>query len=248
MKIQGIDLEYSLVSGGTPGIILLNGFRMPFTSWNSIPGSLGKSATVLQYNRFGVGKTSSGGFPHTGLKSVEILRALLDSLGMKPPYVLVAHSLGGLIANLYTRLYPETVAGLVFVEATHRDEKAAQSEFKPPAILRLISRGLKEIEKIFDKYKYSEDETYEETVAEIGKHPFFPAIPVRVLSGMQKMPLVPEASFLTHLECQKKLLELSPLSRQILAEKSGHFPQITEPKLVIEAVEEVLELVKKEHV
>ena len=244
LRIQGVDVEYFLMAGGSPTIIFLNGFRMPFTSWDGIPGSLSRSATVLQYNRFGVGKTYGSDFLHTGLKSVEILMTLLNALELKPPYILVAHSLGGLIANLYSRLYPEGVGALVFVEGTHPDEKAAQSKFKAPVVLRLISEGLKGIEKIFDRYKYSEDETYAETVAELEKHPYFPAVPVRVLSGMQKMPLVPQESFLTHLECQKKLLTLSPLSRQVLAQKSGHFPQITEPELVIEVVEEVLELVR----
>jgi pimeloyl-ACP methyl ester carboxylesterase len=48
---------------------------------------------------------------------VDDLRALLAAAGERGPYVLVAHSYGGLIALLYARLHPEEIAGLVMVDA-----------------------------------------------------------------------------------------------------------------------------------
>ncbi len=36
--------------------------------------------------------------------------------GVRPPYVLVAHSLGGLFSRLYAQLHPGQVAGLVLVD------------------------------------------------------------------------------------------------------------------------------------
>jgi pimeloyl-ACP methyl ester carboxylesterase len=43
---------------------------------------------------------------HTGLKK----------LGIRGPYVLVGHSLGGLVARIYAGGYPDEVAGIVFVD------------------------------------------------------------------------------------------------------------------------------------
>ncbi|WP_207421336.1 alpha/beta fold hydrolase [Desertivirga brevis] len=241
LEIKGISVEYSLTYSPGPVIILLNGFRMPLSSWDQVTDGLCSFGSVLCYNRFGVGKTSSGNSPHTGSRSVELLRSLLKALDLKSPYILVAHSFGGLIANLYTRLYPDDIAGILFVDATHPDEKAAQEQFRPPLGLKMFSEGLKGVEKLFDKYKYSEDETYPETFTEIKNHPFFPAIPITVLSGTKKLPFVPEGSFLVHLKYQEKLLELSPRSRMILSANSGHFPQITEPELVIKAAKALVE-------
>jgi pimeloyl-ACP methyl ester carboxylesterase len=50
------------------------------------------------------------------------LRALLHSAGIPPPYVLVAHSFGGLIIRAFARAHPDEVAGLVFVDPLHPEE------------------------------------------------------------------------------------------------------------------------------
>jgi pimeloyl-ACP methyl ester carboxylesterase len=56
---------------------------------------------------------------HTGLAKAEI----------KPPFVLVGHSLGGLLVRKYAREYPKEVAGLVLVDSSHEDQ-AAQNHTK----------------------------------------------------------------------------------------------------------------------
>src|SRR6478752_5632390 len=55
--------------------------------------------------------------PHTVDQDVDDLRALLTALGEPPPYVLVAHSYGGLIASLFAQTDPQPVGGLVVVDA-----------------------------------------------------------------------------------------------------------------------------------
>ena len=42
-------------------------------------------------------------------------------MGIKAPYVLVGHSIGGLIARVYGEQYPKEVAGMVLVDPTHED-------------------------------------------------------------------------------------------------------------------------------
>lgn len=43
----------------------------------------------------------------------------MDKIGAPGPYVLVCHSLGGLIARHYALKFPNQVAGLVFLDSTH---------------------------------------------------------------------------------------------------------------------------------
>ena len=56
--------------------------------------------------------------PHSAVQDVADLHALLASAAIPGPYVLVAHSYGGLIAELYARHLPREVAGRVLVDVT----------------------------------------------------------------------------------------------------------------------------------
>lgn len=155
---------------------------------------------------------------------------------MNPPYLFVAHSLGGIFANLYACTYTDEVSGIVFVDAAHPLERTEQQAHKPPPVVRTINEGFKAIEKLFDKFTYSEDECIEQTIAQIQNAASFPDIPIAVVTGTRKMPLVPMEAFEIHQRYQEKLLELSPKSAWYRCEKSGHFPQITEPEKVVSAI------------
>jgi len=147
--------------------------------------------------------------------------------------------------NLYARTYPNNVSGVVLIDAPHPSEIAEQRCFKAPLILRMINEGVKRIEKMFDKFKYSEDECIEETVSQIENSVSFPNLPVAVLSGTKKMPFVPQAAFENHLRYQAELLYLSNNSKQYICCESGHFPQITEPEIVINTIIETAGEAKK---
>jgi hypothetical protein len=49
------------------------------------------------------------------------LHALLQAAGIPPPYVLVGHSLGGVIARRFQADYPDTVAGMLLIDSSHED-------------------------------------------------------------------------------------------------------------------------------
>jgi pimeloyl-ACP methyl ester carboxylesterase len=49
------------------------------------------------------------------------LHSLLKAAEVAPPYILVGHSIGGLLVRLYTAEYPKDVLGLVLVDATHEN-------------------------------------------------------------------------------------------------------------------------------
>jgi hypothetical protein len=56
--------------------------------------------------------------PHALADDVSDLHALLAAAGEQGPFVLAAHSYGGLIAELFARAYPRDVAGEVLVDVT----------------------------------------------------------------------------------------------------------------------------------
>jgi pimeloyl-ACP methyl ester carboxylesterase len=71
--------------------------------------------------------------PRTTHDIVADLHALLDAAAIPGPYVLVAHSAGGLVVRLYASTYPDEVVGMVLVDATHEDTYLRFPEALTPA-------------------------------------------------------------------------------------------------------------------
>lgn len=232
-------LDFKVVGSGVP-IVFFNGFRMHYESWDSVYTAIEKSNKVILYNRSGVGASPRASRRQTAKEVVEAFEALMLELSIHEKIVIVAHSLGGLYANYFSRIHPEKVLGLVLVESPHPLEIEIQKNIKIPFLINIINESLKKVEKLFDPYKFSEDECINDTLFDLKNAPAFPDVPVAIVTGTKKMPFVPELSFSTHTEYQKKLLQLSPYSKQFLCESSGHFPQITEPFLVVSAIEYIL--------
>ena len=244
MLTNNTHLEHQRVGNGATNIVFLNGFRMHFKTWDKVYPELTPGNCAVLFNRRGVGGSSKATEAQDGRTVICEMRSLLSNLELNPPYFLVAHSLGGLFANLYARVYSNEVAGVVFVDAPHPLEVAEQKTNNPPFVVSAINNGLKNIEKLFDKFKYSEDEYIEETIDQIKSAGSFPNVPIAVVSGTKKMPFVPEKAFETHQLYQAKLLSLSSKSTRYICHESGHFPQITEPKKVIKAIRNTLDETK----
>ena len=77
---------------------------------------------AIAYDRAGYGQSETSPEPRSGLQIVAELRAMLQTQGLKPPYVLVGHSLGGTYMKLFAKYHPEEVAGVVLVDARHVGE------------------------------------------------------------------------------------------------------------------------------
>jgi pimeloyl-ACP methyl ester carboxylesterase len=56
--------------------------------------------------------------PRSFAQDVYELHKLLEAAKIKPPYILVGHSVGGIIARKFAKEYPNEVSGLLLVDAT----------------------------------------------------------------------------------------------------------------------------------
>jgi pimeloyl-ACP methyl ester carboxylesterase len=89
--------------------------------WGLVQPRVSRFARVCSYDRAGLAWSQPGPIPRTMLQDASELHALLRAAGVKPPYVLVGHSVGGLIARVYAGRYPREVAAMVLVDPTHED-------------------------------------------------------------------------------------------------------------------------------
>jgi pimeloyl-ACP methyl ester carboxylesterase len=162
---------------------------------------------------------------------------MLAYAGLQPPYVLVAHSLGGLYANLFARLYPQEVSAVLFLEATHpKDHEVLKAQ--ETQLTRALTKVLSLPQWLFKANLHSEIESVGRIVDEIASAGPFPPIPVAVISGGMTPAkwLMSPAALQARRAHQEELARLSRHGEQVVANRSGHFPQLSEPELVLDVL------------
>jgi pimeloyl-ACP methyl ester carboxylesterase len=88
-------------------------------TWAWVQRAVQAFAPVVSYDRAGLGESEPGPMPRDGERLVVELHTALGHAGIRPPYVFVGHSYGGLLARLYTQRYPDEIAGAVLCESSH---------------------------------------------------------------------------------------------------------------------------------
>jgi pimeloyl-ACP methyl ester carboxylesterase len=105
-------------NGSGPPIVIEQGAGGVAILWRSVHNALASSATVLSYDRRGLGWSDAADLSALTVDDrVEDLRELLQASAIPGPYLLVAHSYGGLIVRKFARKYPHLTAGLVLTDS-----------------------------------------------------------------------------------------------------------------------------------
>ncbi|MCA6091110.1 alpha/beta hydrolase [Streptomyces sp. SCA3-4] len=116
-------------SGG-PAVVFLPGASAVGLDYFGVQQEVARFSTAVVYDRGGTGYSDLLPLPRTAAAVARELHELLRAQSIAAPYVLVPHSLGGLYAHRFAQLYPQDVAGLVWLDALQRD----WDTFLPPAM------------------------------------------------------------------------------------------------------------------
>lgn len=235
-------LEYVLSGTGPATLVLFNGSGVTLEGWGRLYPQIERFGRVLAFNRFGVGGSSPPRGPQTGTTVLRATRELLAALELPPPYVLVGHSLGGLYANLFARRHSGEVAGLVLAEATHPRDRGMLHGHEGH-LAKVLGRMLSVPQGAFRANLHAEMDCLEAAAREVEQAGPFPTVPLAVVSGGNAPPhwLLPPPALRQRRVHQKELARLSPLGARAVARRSGHFPQLTQPRLVLDAIRTVVE-------
>ena len=179
--------------------------------------------------------------PRVGASIVIELHELLKHAGVRPPYVLVGHSLGGLYTSLYARTYPGEIAAVVLVDSSHPEQVERCQQYLPakrcdpehyPWWVKTLTRALPGVVK-------AEMTGAAETGRQIRAAGPLPPVPLVVISH-GKPPADEPGMGQMWAALQQDLANESPHSTHIIARHSGHNIQSDEPELVIQTIKDLI--------
>ncbi len=140
---DNLTLSIDCRGQGSPAVILDTGLGVPAVGWNPVQTEVAKFTRVCSYDRAGYGWSGATSAPRTSIQIVKELHALLEAANEKGPYILVGHSFGGFNVRVYSGQYPNDVAGMVLVDASHED----QNERMPPAIQAFMKKSIEQLKR-----------------------------------------------------------------------------------------------------
>jgi pimeloyl-ACP methyl ester carboxylesterase len=277
VDVGGYRVHLYCKGTGSPTVVIV-GAGYSF-DWGLVQPEVSKFTQVCSYDHSRIAWSEDGPKDSCPLRVSEVHTALRKA-GINGPYVLVGHSLGGLVARLYAGRYPDEVAGMVFVDHAYyssamshltvpSDAKVPPTSLPPqePLILSPGSPGPvaigMESDPNFTKLPSRDQELHLWAMSQARDQA---ALQNNSLVGREcatqadaitnehshllgDKPLVDVSTNENHspeyAKLQSELLSLSQNSKQIVAENSGHFVIIDRPDVVIDAISQVVQSVRK---
>jgi pimeloyl-ACP methyl ester carboxylesterase len=103
-----------------------------------LPGNL----QAFWYDRPGLGTSEDDGQAPTPRHIASVLHETLAAANVRPPYILIGHSLAGVRIRTFAAVYPADVAGLVFVDPTPDFTRTRDDDFRD--VFMALGLGRKE--------------------------------------------------------------------------------------------------------
>lgn len=238
---------------GQPTVIIEAGLGSGFETYDTLHTAISTLTKVVSYDRPGLGESINCPHPRVLQVYTSELKGLLETEKIMPPYILVGHSLGGLIIRYYAYLYPEEIVGLVFIDYPPEDWieyiRSTHSNEEIEKFNRLIDPNLNQstgvVQREWERFEYN---------CELMKGIAIPKhIPIRIItaiqygSDQQALGYHPE-DMQVWAEMQARIMNNSRKSKQIITDKSGHSIHLTEPELIINSVKELVEIFRKDNI
>lgn len=237
------------------------------SSWGTVQPPVSAFATSVAYDRSGLGRSEPDDADRTFARMADDLGDLLDALAADGAdrFILVGHSLGGVLVRLAASRQPERIAGLVLVDPS---DEGAEDMFRGNSerrvamttttmrvlartgALRLLGsvlfRGVPAdvradlaregtTQRAIDTMGQELRTFYPELASWRGTAPDLSDLPVTVISGAKSGGLGKAVRGRVN-EAHAHRAALSPSGRHVVAENSGHNVPLTDPEVIVEEI------------
>lgn len=111
-------LHFRVNSGNLPAIVLESGGAENSSQWKSLQPQIARltGLAVVSYDRPGFGESELPSFPYDATLEMRDLKAALKRLRLDREVILVGHSYGGLLNQLYASQNPNSIRGVVLID------------------------------------------------------------------------------------------------------------------------------------
>jgi len=115
-------LEKGSKGAAGPTVLFEAGIAATNLNWFHIQETVSRFVGTASYDRCGLGWSSPCRTARTPGNIAVELHDMLEKAQIKPPYILVGHSFGGLVMRRYALLFPEDVASVLLVDPMRCEE------------------------------------------------------------------------------------------------------------------------------
>jgi pimeloyl-ACP methyl ester carboxylesterase len=235
VDVGGRHLYLECQGTGTPPVVFVAGLGdSGEAAWRTVWGQVARSARACVYDRAGLGRSDPSPNATTYQSAVDDLHALLRSAHIPGPYVLVGHSLVGLLVRLYAQDHPAAVAGVVLLDCTPVDWFQTVQRLLPAQLFSVLQHN----PEGFDLDSGLASLSPLDASGVLGYRP------LAVLWAPNQSP--PGLTASTRRELQRiweteqaRLGRLSSASRVQRVAGSGHYLQRDQPNLVVARIDDV---------
>jgi pimeloyl-ACP methyl ester carboxylesterase len=138
VDLGGYRIHLRCTGSGKQTVVLSPGGGDFSFVWYLVQQRLQSAARVCSYDRAGSAWSDPGPQPLTFRQEAYELELALKLSGEKGPYILVGHSIGGMVVRTFAEGYPDETAGMVLVDATSPD--ATLAYFGKPVRVRDLAK------------------------------------------------------------------------------------------------------------
>ncbi len=255
VDVGGHRLYIRYKGEGSPVVVIDSGIGETHRSWENLTEEIANETRVCVFDRAGYGESEPGPFPRTAQQEARELFSLLSNAGIKPPYLLVGHSLGALHCIVLAATHPELISGMLLVDPPPLGFITRQ---RFPNMVRMAEEQTREFERFAKMHRQNNQEReaiFFETIAsehdmmisrsaeQVAEIDNLGDMPMVVVGSGRPNPLFGDSAQVFQsfwIESNKKLASLSKRGSFVLAEDASHHVHLDAPQILLEAIRELI--------